>query len=41
MELKPKYISERVSFMRKPDELTVVVSQEIPKKRKRCCSRGL
>ncbi|MFT4777512.1 MAG: hypothetical protein ACJAU0_000470 [Flavobacteriales bacterium] len=33
MELKPKYISDRVSCMRKPDELTVVISQEIPKKK--------
>ncbi len=33
MEVQPKYISERVSYVRKPDELTVVISQEIPKKK--------
>lgn len=29
----PKHISDRISFVKKPDELTVVISQEIPKKK--------
>lgn len=33
MEFHPNYISERISYVRKPEELTVVISQEIPRKK--------